>query len=110
MSRYTRALRKQARAQAQIHQKDTTNTEPIGLLDEAETTSVDAATDVAGSDFDPGTAWTPAEREADSLPTQVQALAPVAKPGLMSPARRVLPGRDLAPETRPGHRKQPHNE
>ena len=110
MSRYTRALRKQARAQAQIHQKDTTNAEPIALLEESEATSLDSASDVAGSDFDPGTTWTPAEREAGFLPTEVQALAPVAKPGLISPARRVLPGRDLAPETRPGHRKQPHNE
>ena len=66
MSRYTRALRKQARAQAQIHQKDTTNAEPIALLEESEATSLDSASDVAGSDFDPGTTWTPAGRRQAS--------------------------------------------
>jgi len=113
MSRYTRALRKQARAQAQLHQKQPVNTGSTTLLDEPETTSPGSPSDVAGSDFDPGDSWTPAAPEVAPRPDQVQALAPVAKtqhPGSGSPTRPVLPGREVAPETGPGQRRQPHNE
>jgi hypothetical protein len=36
--------------------------------------------------------------------------ANASQPSLLPPARRVIPGRDLAPETRPGHRRQPFNQ
>ncbi|MFN6104213.1 MAG: AAA family ATPase, partial [Planctomycetaceae bacterium] len=113
MSRYTRALRKQARAQAQLHQKQPVNAGSTTLLDEPEPTPVGSSPDIAGSDFDPGDSWTPAAPEMASRPDQVQALAPVARanhPGSGSPTRPVLPGREVAPETGPGHRRQPHNE
>ena len=113
MSRYTRALRKQARAQAQNPPRNPATTGSIALLDAPETPPLGSLTDPAGSDFDPGTSWTPSELDTSTRPTPVQALAPVAKakhPGSSSPTRRVIPGREVAPETRRGHRRQPHNE
>ncbi|MFN7767971.1 MAG: AAA family ATPase, partial [Planctomycetaceae bacterium] len=113
LARYTRALRKQARAQAQNPPRNPAKTGSTALLDAPETPPLGSLSDPAGSDFDPGTSWTPSELDTSTRPTPVQALAPVAKakhPGSSSPTRRVIPGREVAPETRPGHRRQPHNE
>ncbi|MFN9200516.1 MAG: hypothetical protein ACK5WR_20775, partial [Planctomycetaceae bacterium] len=58
MSRYTRALRKQARAQAQNQHRNQAHTGATALLEAPGTNSLRSASDVAESDFDGGTTWT----------------------------------------------------
>ena len=113
MSRYTRALRKQARAQAQNQHRNQAHTGSTALLEAPGTNSLRSASDVAENDFDGGTTWTRSEPPTSSLPTQVQALAPAAKathPGPNRSPRKVIAGREVTSETQPGQSRQPLND
>ena len=113
MSRYTRALRKQARAQAQNQHRNQAHTGSTALLEAPGTNSLRSASDVAESDFDGGTTWTRSEPPTSSLPTQVQALAPATKarhPGPNRSPRKVIAGREVTSEIQPGQRRQPLND
>ena len=99
MSRHTRALRKQARAQAAAQRQHQRFSGGTALLDEPETTTDEAEGERAGEDCDTPTAWTPAAPQGPARSTDGQGVAPEAKgtpSGSSFPARPVLAGRTAA--------------
>ena len=122
MSRYTRWLRKQAKAQAADQVQGFEQSGGTAVLDRPRPAGPKMGRNPRSSRFEPAEPRErpqPAEPVAseDSRPQELPTCAtdplvpPVnaEPPSTPSPARRVIPGRDLAPETRRGHRRQPFN-
>jgi len=102
MSRHTRALRKQARAQAAAQRSNHGFSGGTALLDPPESSALGSDQDLAGGELDTPAGWTETAPETDTRSVHAQVAVPVAKAGLPRtppPARPVLAGREVAPAT-----------
>ena len=111
MSRYTRQLRKQARAEKQGRQA--TGSSSTAVLEPTERRLPEHEVGAGPICLDRADGQGTARAAVTAGGPPVRALAPATPPRETTPVppdQRSTPNRDLTPETRPGQRRQPHND